>query len=318
MPDTHSYAVRPRAADDLDGVAALLDAWAETVELADRRLRVARDPGPADHEALVVVDQTGRVVGHTLLQPIQRAEDDQVAAWRPSAEVRWGRLAVLDAEALALLAAATRGRYRPDVWSIGVAVPSVDATAREMFAGIGMRPRFTFATRTGALAPVEVHGVLIRPARPDDGEVLLELLDEMLTFQSGSSPYVRTLPVLASSFNERFARSFSGEPAATGVSQFVVAEVGGGIVGFTESWVMVDADTGLWATADRYGYIDAVGIHGGFRGRGIGRALTSATLELLAAYDVAGYALWYSVDNPLASEVWPRLGFTPLWTTYLP
>jgi hypothetical protein len=171
VPDTNAYAVRPRTAADLDAVATLLGAWADTVEQADPRLRVPRDPGPVDFEALVVVDPTGRVVGHTLLQAIQRDENDELAAFRPMAELRWGRLAVLDAEALALLAAATRGRYRPDVWTIGVAVPSVDAAAPEMFAGIGMQPRSTYATRTGLLAPAEVDGVLIRPARVEDGEV---------------------------------------------------------------------------------------------------------------------------------------------------
>jgi ribosomal protein S18 acetylase RimI-like enzyme len=317
MADTNAYAVRPRTAEDLDGVAALLNAWAETVEQADPRLTVPRDVGTAEREALVVVDADGRIVGHTLLVPIQRDENDELAAFRPLMELRWGRLAVLDAEALALLAAGTPGRNRPDVWTIGVAVPSVDAAAPEMFAGIGLRPRSAYATRAGLLPPAdgEVDGVLIRPARTDDGEVLAELSNEMTVFQSTNSPYTRVLPGQVNAFRARFLQSFSGEPAASGVPQFLVAEVGGTVVGFTESWV---EQTNPFTPGVRFGYISAVGISSGLRGRGVGRALAGATMELLAAYDVAAYSRWYNIDNPLASKFWPRLGFAPLWTTYLP
>jgi ribosomal protein S18 acetylase RimI-like enzyme len=147
--------------------------------------------------------------------------------------------------------------------------------------------------------------------------VLSELSREMTVFQSANSPYTRAVPGHANALKERFIRSFSGEPAATGVPQFLVAEVGGGVVGFTESWVM-DGDANPFLPGIRCGYISAVGIHAGFRGRGIGRVLASATMELLAAYDVAVYSLWYNNDNPIASQFWPRLGFAPLWTTYLP
>jgi ribosomal protein S18 acetylase RimI-like enzyme len=265
----------------------------------------------------VVVDATGRITGHACLNPIQRDEDDELSAWRPLNEMRWSRIAVLDADALALLAAGTRERYPADVWTLAVTVPSIDGAAPELFARVGLAPRSNFATCAVALPPADVFGVLVRPVTPADATVLLELLDEMIAFQVGHTPIARALPVLATSFEQRLVRSFSGEPAATGTPQVVVAEADGRVVGYTESW-LVDVDDKSWSTPGRYGYLNSVAVTADYRGRGVGRALASATMQLLATYDVAAYSLWFNADNPIASQVWPRLGFTPLWTTYLP
>jgi GNAT superfamily N-acetyltransferase len=60
---------------------------------------------------------------------------------------------------------------------------------------------------------------------------------------------------------------------------------------------------------------NSVAVTADARGRGLGRAVVAAALAA-AGDGRAGSTLWFSPPNPIASRVWPHLGWRPIWSAW--
>ena len=80
----------------------------------------------------------------------------------------------------------------------------------------------------------------------------------------------------------------------------------GAAVGF----IAVDVDQPEVAAEERSGWITQVGTHPAWRGRGLGAALICWALRSFRTEGLARARLSVNVNNPHATEVYRRLGFT--------
>lgn len=146
--------------------------------------------------------------------------------------------------------------------------------------------------------------LVLRSARADDADLLVELLGLAAAWRPGDRPpppaVVRDDPGLAV--------YVAGWPRPGDVG--VIAELDGAAVG------------GAWArtaTADHHGYgwvapdvpEVSVAVRPGHRGRGVGAALLTALADALTARGVARASLSVEVDNP-AARLYRRLGWREL------
>jgi GNAT superfamily N-acetyltransferase len=292
--------VRARTTDDLAAVTALLAAAAERAAAADPRLPPARPPG--DGPALVAVDAAGTVHGHVRPVAQELAEDDDARLYAPDRSVTWADAAADGPDAVRALAAAVRATG-PGAAADAVLWPAVEAG---WWAAADLTPAGVYALRPpdplpGPLPP----GVTARPGTAADADAVAALHDEAVAFQAAASPYVRHLPSAAAGFRRRLV---GGESAST------VLAAGDRLVGVCEWWP-VAAGQGPPLPAGRYVYLNSVAVTAAARSAGLGRALVAAALAA-AGGDLDGSTLWFSPQNPVASRVWPHLGWRPLWTAW--
>lgn len=299
------YAVRPATPADAASTAVLLSRQADRLEALDPRLRMPRSPTPG---GLVAVGPTGGVAGHLRPMLVEFAAGDEVLSFAAPRTVHWQDVVVADPAALDAL---RRAAAVPDA-AEGVLWPAVDDGAGLLAAGLAAA--FVFALR-----PPEPLGggaaVAVRRARPGDTESLVALHQAEVGFHEPYTPFIRRVPGLEPAYRARLQRVWA---AAAGASVLHVAEVDGRVVAMCESMLQAAPATGAGSRLPpgRYGYLNSVSVAAGHRGSGVGRSVVAAALTDLLAYGVDGFTLWYAAGNPLASRVWPRLGFRPLWTQY--
>jgi GNAT superfamily N-acetyltransferase len=297
---TRVLTVRERRPGDEAAVAALLAATADRVAAAEPRIRLDREPGPGP--ALVAVGPDGTVHGHVRPEPHEAAPDERLYA--PDRSAVWAAAAVDGPDPAVALAAAIRsGGF--GVEADGVLWPAADSAAADWWAAAGLEPAGHYCLRppdplTGALPA----GVTARPAGPADADALVDLHREAIAFQARASPYVRLLPEGLEAFRTRLR---------DGTSTSTVLETGGRLIAVCEWWP-VDA-AGPPLPPGRYVYLNSVGVTAGARTGGLGRALVAAAVDA-AGPDLDGSTLWFSPQNPIASRVWPHLGWRPYWTSW--
>lgn len=299
-----SWSVRPAAADDADQIDALLRVKADRLEALDPRLRLSRTASRGS-SALVAVDGAGTVGGHLVPHLVELADDDEMRSFAAARAVSWRELAAGSPQAIAAVVDAARVPGAADA----AAWPAADDEAPAMFARLGLEPVFAFALRpAGPLEPGPAAAV--RLAVPEDADAVTVLHVSEVAFHEPHTPYVRVLPALEPAFRARLARMWSGAD----VPRVHVLEIDGAVAGMCEAMLQTSTDAGGQLAPGRYCYLNSVAVDARWRGQGFGRTLVSAVIDAVA--DVDGYTLWYALGNPLASEVWPRLGFRPLWTSY--
>ncbi|HEY6748154.1 MAG TPA: GNAT family N-acetyltransferase, partial [Mycobacteriales bacterium] len=147
-------------------------------------------------------------------------------------------------------------------------------------------------------------GVTVRTAGPADADEVVALHREAIAFQAGASPYVRLLPEGLDGFRARLR---------DGTSTSTVLDAGGRLVAVCEWWPVGGAGPPL--PPGRHVYLNSVAVTAGARTGGLGRALVAAALAA-AGPDLDGSTLWFSPQNPIASRVWPHLGWRPYWTSW--
>jgi GNAT superfamily N-acetyltransferase len=228
------------------------------------------------------------------------------------------------AVATALLAALSECWQSHETTGDLIRWPSADPWLEPVLAEQGFRLDSVCALRSLQLleagARASLPAFIIRPARPDDEEVLVELLDEELRYHERYTPFVRSSPIVLDAFRRKLARLWAGASLAEGAPLIRVVEQGREIVAMAENTLLdmsLDDEPGF-TPSGRYGCIDNVSVREELRGQGIGRLLVQAIFEAFAATGVPldGYVLWYNPDNPQAGRFWPRMGFVPIWTTY--
>jgi ribosomal protein S18 acetylase RimI-like enzyme len=302
--------VRPRTAADEPAVVALLTATADRVAALDPRVRLARRPLDGDG-ALVAVDEAGTVHGHVRPEVHELDPDDESRMFAPDHWVSWVDAAADGPAAVDALAAALRRPGTAGADADTVLWPAADELAASWWAGAGLERAAHYAVRPPGQLPGQVpDGVAVRPVRPADTEEVLALHQDAVVFQAAVSPYVRAVPAGEAGFHRRLLE---------GRSSTHVAVAGGELVGACEWWVMTvdpaaDDPPGLLPPG-RYAYLNSVAVRFESRGAGVGRALVGAALAA-AGPDLAGSTLWFNEHNPIASRVWPHLGWRPLWTSW--
>ncbi len=302
--------VRARTAADEPAVAALLAATADRVAAADPRARLPRRPGPGDG-AMVAVDAAGVVHGHVRPEPRELAEDDEGRMYAPDRSIGWVDAAADGPAAVDALAAALRRAGTAGEEADGVLWPAADELAAGWWAAAGLEPAAHYALRPPDPLPGTVPaGVAVRPAGPADTEAVLALHQGAVVFQAAVSPYVRAVAAGETGFRRRLQE---------GRSSTQVATAGGEVLGVCEWWLLPedpgsDDRPGLLPPG-RYAYLNSVAVRFAARGSGLGRALVGAALAA-AGPDLAGSVLWFTEHNPIASRVWPHLGWRPLWTLW--
>lgn len=303
--------VRPRTPADEPAVAELLAATADRVAALDPLARLARRPRPGDG-ALVVVDEAGTVRGHVRPEVQELAADDESRMFAADRSVTWTDAAAYGPAAVDALAAALRRPGTAGADADSVLWPAVDELAAGWWAAAGLEPAAHYALRPPEPLPGPVpEGAAVRPAQPADTEDVLALHRDAVVFQAAVSPYVRAVPAAETGFRRRLLE---------GRSNTLVAESGGELLGVCEWWVMPagpgeeDGRPGLLPPG-RYAYLNSVAVRFESRGAGLGRALVGAALAA-AGPDLVGSTLWFNEHNPIASRVWPHLGWRRLWTSW--
>ncbi|HEV7657051.1 MAG TPA: GNAT family N-acetyltransferase [Mycobacteriales bacterium] len=294
--------VRARADADAAAVAALLAATADRTEALDPAIRLARRPGSGP--ALVAVGADGALHGH--VRPVEQVLDaeDPDRAYGPDRSVSWFDAAATGPDAIAALAAAIRATP-VGAEADGVLWPAVD---EGWWAGIGLEPSGHYCLRPPVPLPGPLPGgVTTRAAGPDDVEAVVALHREAVAFQAAASPYVRQVPAAEAGFRSRLS---------TGTSSSTLLEAGGRPIAVCEWWPVDggEPDRPALLPPGRYVYLNSVAVTAGARGSGLGRALVSAALAAADAPD--GSTLWFSPSNPIASRVWPHLGWRPIWSAW--
>jgi GNAT superfamily N-acetyltransferase len=144
--------------------------------------------------------------------------------------------------------------------------------------------------------------VTIRPARPDDAEVLVNLVRELAIYEK-LEPYARATP---EDFRQHL---FGSHPAA----EAALAEVAGQPVGFALWYSTFSTFRGRPGL-----YLEDLFVRPEYRGRGIGKALL-ASIARLAVERGAGKLEWSVLNwNEPAIGFYRALGARPLdeWTVY--
>ncbi|HYT11050.1 MAG TPA: GNAT family N-acetyltransferase [Mycobacteriales bacterium] len=305
--------VRPRTPADEPAVARLLTETAARVEAADPRVRTARRMLPGGG-ALVAVDGAGAVRGHVRPVVRQLAADDEARQYAPDRSVSWADAAG-SAEAIAALAAALRQPGTAGAAADSALWPSADEVGAAGWVAAGLEPVALYTLRPPEPLPaVPAPGVTVRPATALDVHAVAALHRDAIAFQAEASPYVRVAPAAEAGFRRRLA---------DGSTTTHVLEHAGELLGVAEWWLVTagaattGAEEGRAAMLPpgRYAYLNSVGIRAGARGRGLGRVLVSAVLRA-AGPGLSGTTLWFAAHNPVASRVWPHLGWHPLWTVW--
>lgn len=299
--------VRARTAADEQAVARLLAATADRVEALDPAVRLARRPSRGD--ALVAVEG-GEVRGHVRPAVEELAADDEARMYAPDRAVAWVDAAVDGPAAVDALAAAIRRPGTVGAEADGVLWPAADEQGASWWTAAGLDRGAHYALRPpGPLDGRLPGGMTVRRATPDDVEQVVALHREAVAFQAAVSPYVRVLPAGDAGFRRRLLE---------GGSASHVVDDAGELLGVCEWWTVTGgAQPGRSALlpAGRFAYLNSVAVRFAARGSGLGRALVGAALAA-AGPDLAGSTLWFSTHNPIASQVWPHLGWRPVWTNW--
>lgn len=283
-----------------------------TLARIDPLLPDAVDPG--EGERLVTVVPGGGEVSAVLYRA---RHDGWSALWHP--RLVWELTPVSPvpgADGMAALLSALRERLRrerPGADSAcSVTWPSRDLDVAEALAGHGFVPYAVLAVREAAHEDTDALDgrarAAVRPFTGDDATVadLLELwlAEWRYAVSVGAAVPRDDAPALL----DRALRQAvsAGEP-------MWIAEPEGVVAGLALCrWPSPHPrlPSGSWAQ------LHTVSVAPAARGRGIGRALTSAAHERLLARGARGTYVFYSPHNALSSVFWHRQGYRPLWTTW--
>jgi GNAT superfamily N-acetyltransferase len=158
------------------------------------------------------------------------------------------------------------------------------------------------AAKAERIESLAAAGLEIRPALPEDAEILANLVRGLAVYER-LEQYARATP-------DDFRRHlFGARPAA----QAILAELGGEAVGFAlwfTTFSTFRGEPGL--------YLEDIFVQPGYRGRGIGKALLAAVARQ-AVHQGCGRLEWSVLDwNTTAIGFYRSLGARPLddWTVY--
>jgi GNAT superfamily N-acetyltransferase len=168
--------------------------------------------------------------------------------------------------------------------------------------------------------PIPPPSLHIRPALPNDEEVLVQLFEGELLFHKPYVPFVHSNPQVLQAFRHKSAQLWMGLRPDAGAPLVLVVERDREVVAMAEMTLLSvePTDEPGFTPPGHYCCIDNMSVREDLQGQGIGRLLAQAIEDALPAFQsqLDGYILWFNPANPKASSFWSRLSFQPLWTTY--
>jgi GNAT superfamily N-acetyltransferase len=194
--------------------------------------------------------------------------------------------------------------------------PSRDVSAVSALQRHGLQPMTVVAARPASLptcaASVDAPaGLVIRPAGPDDLDVVTEMEMGVVRYDGhfgGSIVRPATEELLRAS-----TRAVLGQrPAWTWLAEMRRRPVGLTVVQRPEDAAWIAGMTRPGATA----YLATMFVRPDERGGGIGAALVKHVHDELDQRGVDVTLLHYAQVNPLSAPFWHRMGYRPLWSTW--
>lgn len=196
-----------------------------------------------------------------------------------------------------------------------ILMPVADTAGLDVWYGLSFGRELAHAMR--ALSdplpePVDLPGVRIRPATPDDRDVMVEEMSPILCRRLAGPPvWAAALPEYLRSVREGFADMLADSHATIWLAEEDAP--GGRVLGYQAYFSATPSDDDLTISlSDRTMLLEVAATLPEARGRGIGRALTRAGLAAAAAAGYAVCGLDWRTTNIEAARFWPRLGFRPV------
>ncbi len=147
--------------------------------------------------------------------------------------------------------------------------------------------------------------VTVRVACMEDADAIASLTAEVQQLHNEALPDI---------FKTPSHKLFSGEKLATVLhdanSAVAVAESNGEVIGLVYGVIMQRAEND-YKVADKYMYIQQIGVHKNCRRQGVGRALIAFIEGRAVASAVTGLQLDYWVFNTRAQSFFEACGFSP-------
>ena len=146
--------------------------------------------------------------------------------------------------------------------------------------------------------------IVIRPGRPDDRAVLIELLtlfqDDERTIHPNRRPGVEVGDIALADIERDNA-------AHDGI--ILIAERGGEAVGFVACHDGHDDDILIYKDTRDHGYVSDIFVRHAHRGFGVGGALLDAAEDYLAKRGFTRIRLWVLVDNSHSRAIYEKRGY---------
>ena len=130
---------------------------------------------------------------------------------------------------------------------------------------------------------------------------LYKLWTEFFDYHRDIDPYYTRSEDAQEHIEKRFREKIEGED-----SQVLVAVEGGGVVGYSLSWI---GEGSPFVKHRRYGFISDLAVASDRRGRGIGDSLIGTTLAWFETKRVKRIIINVLVGNPKAIRFWERHEF---------
>jgi ribosomal protein S18 acetylase RimI-like enzyme len=249
-----------------------------------------------------VAESRGEALGIGILQFRRRLNFTTFEGWisdlyvQPAARGQGIGRALLDA----LVAEwRLRGGHR-----VQVQVPDQSPAAEALFREAGFEAwMLDFALRPVADLPLALPaGVTLRPAGPDDGPAVTDLLSE---FGAPRTPPPERTEAVLRTYEDHLRRVGAGQ------GRTIVAELEGAVVGVSS----LEWRTPFWTT-ERQAWLADLIVTERARGRGIGRALLADAIHAATTADAAEISLESGQSREAAHALYRSSGFEGIGWTY--
>ena len=310
---TGSISFAPLAEEHLDGAAVLLAAR----HAASRRAEPALDPRYEEPDAAraeiaglvaregasgVVAVRDGEIAGYLVGVPLDET-------WGPNIWVESAGHAVAAPELVRDLYGAAAARWVAEGRTSHYAmVPATDPELVDAWFRLGFGHQHVHAIREPlAEAPTPPEGIVLRPARREDIDVLARVELSLGEHQLLSPVFSRmTLPSLDEARAE-WDEDFDDPKYTT-----FVAERDGTLLGSAIGCAIEDSSTHRSLALPRgAGFLGFAAVLPEHRGLGAGRLLGEAVLAWAGEEGYPAVATDWRMTNLLSSRTWPRLGSRP-------
>jgi ribosomal protein S18 acetylase RimI-like enzyme len=149
-----------------------------------------------------------------------------------------------------------------------------------------------------------VAGIVIRPARRDDRELLIDLLTLLQDNERAIHANLRPGAEVAETALANIERR-----KATHNGSALIAERGGEAVGFIACYGDHDDDNLIYADRRDHGYISNMFVTPAHRGHGVGGALLDAAEAYLANRGFTRVRLWVLEGNSPSRAIYEKRGY---------
>ena len=147
---------------------------------------------------------------------------------------------------------------------------------------------------------------MIRKARPEDLDAIVELWGIMMTEHERNDPRIRLAAGAVPAY-----RSYLGYHVSNADSCVRVAETPSGCAGFCLLTVSRNLPMFL---PERYGYLSDLMVEEAYRRQGMGRALLAAALDWSRKMRIECVQLQHYCFNEKGKAFWQKMGFKPYYS----